>query len=132
MLNNCIEKPSMISPLTLAFLGDTVFDLLVRERLVRQANRPVGALHTLASREVCAPAQARAAQVIMPELSPEELDVYKRGRNAHPGAIPKHASSADYHSATGLEALFGWLYLKNETGRINELFEIICDIQTEE
>lgn len=132
MLNNCVEKPALLSPLTLAFVGDTVFDLLVREKLVLEANRPVGALHSHASDEVCAASQARAAQVIMPALSPEEVEIYKRGRNAHPGAVPKHASSADYHSATGLEALFGWLHLSGNTERIKELFEMICAYRAEE
>lgn len=132
LLNNTVEKPSLISPLTLAFIGDTVFDLLVREKLVREANRPVGALHSLASARVCAAAQARGAAAVMPVLTAQELEIYKRGRNAHPGGVPKHASSADYHSATGLEALFGWLHLSGNTVRIDELFEIICAHQTKE
>lgn len=117
---------SRLSALSLAFVGDTVFDLLVREQTVREADRPVGSLHQTASARVCAPSQARAAKAIMPLLSEQESDVFKRGRNAHTGNVPKHASSADYHSATGLEALFGWLYLNGETDRINYLFDCIC------
>lgn len=94
--------PDLLSPLTLAFIGDTVFDLLVRGNLVMQANRPVGKLHPLAAKRVCAAAQARAAQVIAPVLTEHEADIYRRGRNAHTGRVPKSASSAEYHSATGL------------------------------
>ena len=114
-----------LSPLTLAFMGDTVFDLLVRSELICQANRPVKDLHSTASKRVCAKAQADGIRRIMPMLTEEELAVFKRGRNAHTGAIPKHASSADYHYATGLESLFGWLYLKGDTERIIYLFNAI-------
>jgi ribonuclease-3 family protein len=112
-----------LSPLALAFVGDTVFDLLIRSELVCEANRPVNALHTMASKKVCAAAQADSIRKIMPMLTEDETAVFKRGRNAHTGGIPKNASSADYHYATGLESLFGWLYLKGEINRIKELFE---------
>ena len=115
-------KTSSLSPLTLAFIGDTVFDLLVRSELVCEANRPVNALHKSASQKVCAAAQAEGIKKILPLLSEEEEAVFKRGRNSHTGGIPKNASSADYHYATGLESLFGWLYLKGENERIIELF----------
>lgn len=106
-------------------MGDTVFDLLVRSELVCEANRPVNSLHKAASTKVCAKAQAKAINVIMPMLSEDELAVFKRGRNAHTGGIPKNQSSADYHYATGLECLFGWLYLKEKTERIKELYAAI-------
>ena len=113
---------SALSPLALAFVGDTVFDLLTRSELVCEANRPVNALHNMASKKVCAAAQAESIKKILPLLTEEETDVFKRGRNAHTGGIPKHASSADYHYATGLESLFGWLYLKGRIERINQLY----------
>lgn len=113
---------SMLSPLTLAFVGDTVFDLLVRSELVCEANRPVDSLHKSAAKRVCASAQSASIKAIMPMLSEEEESIFKRGRNAKTGGIPKNQSSADYHYATGLEALFGWLYLSGKTERINELF----------
>lgn len=116
---------SSLSPLTLAFVGDTVFDLLTRSELVCEANRPVNALHTMASKKVCAAAQAEGMRKILPILTEDETAVFKRGRNARTGGIPKHASSADYHYATGLEALFGWLYLKGEADRIKELYTLI-------
>lgn len=124
-MNSLIDKTanvSSLSPLTLAFVGDTVFDLLTRTELVCEANRPVNALHTMASKKVCAAAQAESLRKILPILTEDETAVFKRGRNAHTGGIPKHASSADYHYATGLESLFGWLYLKGETDRIKELY----------
>lgn len=114
-----------LSPLNLAFVGDTVFDLFVRERLVCQANRPVNKLHKEATTMVKASAQAAAAQKIMPLLTEEELSVFKRGRNAHTNHKAKNASEGDYHYATGLEALFGYLYLSAEKDRLSELFDII-------
>lgn len=124
LLKNSADA-AMMSPLTLAFIGDTVFDLLVRSELVCEANRPVDALHKSAAKRVCASAQAGSIKAIMPMLTEEEEAVFKRGRNARTGGIPKHQSSSDYHYATGLEALFGWLYLSGETDRINELFAAI-------
>ena len=128
ILNLLLDKKAdvtSLSPLNLAFIGDTVFDLLVRSELVCEANRPVNALHKSASSRVCAKAQAQAMGIIMPMLTEDELAVFKRGRNAHTGGIPKNQSSADYHYATGLECLFGWLYLKGETDRIKELYNAI-------
>lgn len=114
-----------ISPLGLAFVGDTVFDLFVREMLLCEANRPVKKLHSKAAEIVNAGAQAEAAEKIMPVLSEKELAVLKRGRNAHTNHTAKNASGRDYHRATGLEALFGYLYLKGEMQRLRELFGLI-------
>lgn len=128
MDNNEIKKHNKnddFSPLTLAFVGDGVYDLLVRSYLVRQANRPVGELNRRKVALVNCKSQARFARLIMDSLSEKELAVYKRGRNAAPKCTPKNGSVADYHSATGLEALFGYLYLNGETDRIDELFEMI-------
>lgn len=116
---------SSLSPLTLAFVGDTVFDLLTRCELVCEANRPVNALHNLASKQVCAAAQAEGIKKIMPLLTEDETAIFKRGRNAHVGSKAKNASSSDYHYATGLESLFGWLWLKGETDRITCLYSEI-------
>lgn len=127
-MNTLLDKAanaSAVSPLALAFIGDTVFDLLIRSELVCEANRPVNDLHKLASKRVCAAAQAEGIKKIMPLLTEDETSVFKRGRNAHTGGIPKNASSADYHYATGLESLFGWLYLKGETERIKYLYSEI-------
>ena len=115
------------SPLTLAFIGDGVYDLLVREWLVRQANRPVGELNRRKVSLVKCEAQSEFVKLLTPMLSEYELAVYKRGRNAAPKCTPNHGSTADYHSATGFEALFGYLHLNGETARIEELFQAIID-----
>lgn len=116
-----------LSPLTLAFIGDTVFDLLVREDIICDANRPANDLHNLAVKKVKASAQAEFSEKIMPLLTEKELSVFKRGRNAKSGHLPKNASQSDYHMATGFEALFGYLYLSDEIERIKELYSCICD-----
>lgn len=118
-------NPEQLSPLTLAFIGDSVFDLFVRERLICFANRPVNALHSLAVTQVKASAQASAAKKIAGVLSEKELSVFKRGRNAHTNHKAKNATESDYHYATGLEALFGYLYLSGKLERLRELFDLI-------
>ena len=112
------------SPLTLAFLGDTVYDLLVREELLCRGNCGVKKLHSEAVEKVRCAAQSQTALRLEPLLTEEEAAVYRRGRNAHPGHTPKNADVGDYHRATGLEALFGYLYLKGEMERIRELFRL--------
>ena len=116
------------SPLTLAFIGDGVYDLLVREALVNRANRPAGELNRQKVAMVNCKAQAQFSELLMPMLSEKELAVYKRGRNAAPKCTPKNGSVADYHSATGLECLFGYLHLNGEGARIEELFALIKQI----
>ena len=113
-----------VSPLTLAFIGDGVYDLLVREKLVCEANRPVGALNAEKIAIVNCTAQSQAMKELMEILSEEELSVYKRGKNAHARTVPKNAEKTDYHMATGFEALFGYLYLKGDIDRMRELFEM--------
>jgi len=114
-----------LSPLTLAFIGDGVYDLLVREKLVCEANRPVGVLNNEKIKTVCCTAQAKIAKDILPKLTDEEESVFRRGKNAHAETVPKNAKRSDYHTATGLEALFGYLYLKGDTERIRFLFNLI-------
>lgn len=122
---------NMLSPLNLAFIGDTVFDLFVREKLVCEANRPVNKLHNRAASMVKASAQAKAVERIRDRLTEQEQSVIRRGRNAHVNHKAKNMSEADYHLATGLEALFGYLYLKGETDRLNEIFEMITEEEEE-
>lgn len=114
-------EPSQLSPLTLAFVGDGVFDLFVREEIVCSANRPVKELNKLKVERVRCEAQAELYAKIEHLLTEEEADVFRRGRNAHTSHTPKNASNADYHTATGLEALFGYLYLSDRFDRIREL-----------
>lgn len=128
-LNNSDFNPKQLSPQTLAFMGDTVYDMLVRERLVREANRPVGELNKRKVRLVNCKTQAEAIEKLMPKLTEDEISVCKRGRNAFTKNTPKNADVADYHAATGLEALFGYLYLGGEIDRLNELFDIIIGKQ---
>lgn len=115
----------LLSPLTLAFVGDTVFDLFVREELVCESNRPVKKLHNIASSKVNAASQAQMAKKLLPFLTERETEVFKRGRNAHTNHKAKNMSESDYHSATGLECLFGYLYLDGQTERLKEIYAII-------
>ena len=109
------------SPLTLAYIGDGVYELIIRTILVKKGNCPVNRLHKKASSLVKAGAQSAIMEVIEEELTPEELSVYRRGRNAHSPTMAKHATMADYRRATGFEALMGYLYLKEDFSRILEL-----------
>lgn len=117
--------PGQLSPLTLAFLGDAVFEIFARERIVCEGNRPVSKLHQLSVRDVCCSAQAEASRLILPDLTEEETAIFRRGKNAHPGHVPKNADQAVYHEATALEALFGYLYLCGRIERLRELFKKI-------
>lgn len=113
----------MYSPLTLAFLGDAVYSLLVRDMLTSEVNRPAGALHRESVKLVNAAFQADAARKLLPDLTEAELSVFKRGRNAHSAHAPKNQSDADYRYATGLEALFGYLFLIKDNSRISQIFK---------
>ncbi len=110
-----------LASLTLAFIGDTVYELYVRTLLIEKSDAPVHSLHLQASRLVCACAQAEAAKRVMPHLSDEEAAVFRRGRNAHIGTVPKSASIAEYRAATGFEAVLGYLYLLGDDARIRSL-----------
>ena len=116
-----------ISSLGLAHLGDAVYELMVRSWLCLHGKATNKGLHRAAITYVSAPAQARRAQKILPALTEEEQAVYRRGRNTHTAAIPRGASVGEYHTATALEALFGWLYLKGRTQRLNELFAAMME-----
>ena len=111
-----------ISSIGLAHLGDSVYEILVRSYLCAHGKATGKGLHRATIELVCAPAQARLAEKILPQLTEEEHAVFRRGRNANVHSIPQHASRAEYQQATALEALFGWLYLQGEQDRINELF----------
>ena len=120
------------SPLNLVYLGDAVYTLLTRTRLVTQANRPTHALNKIANVKVKAATQSANYYKIQPYLTPDELAALKRGRNANPTQKAKNATFADYRNATGLEALFGYLYLAGETARILQLFDICWSDDTDE
>ena len=114
-----------VPTLNLAFIGDGVYDLLVREYLVTHSTAHVGELNQMKVELVNCKSQAAFMKQIMEKLTEEESDVYKRGRNTKVNSASKHSTLSDYHAATGMEALFGWLYLKGRQERINELFTLI-------
>ena len=116
------ENPRLMSPLALAFLGDAVYELCARRRVLAEGG-PVGGMHLKTVELVNAGAQSAALEQISALLTEEELAVYKRGRNASASSTPKHAQIADYRRATGVEALFGYLFLRGEQARIEELFD---------
>lgn len=121
---NMGREPLMnLSNLGLAHLGDSVFEVMVRSWLCLHGKTKAKDLHQATVKYVAAPAQAEVMACIQPLLTDEEADVYRRGRNATPHSIPKMASRREYQMATGLETLFGWLYLQGRTDRLNELFE---------
>jgi len=121
-----MENPNLLSPSVLAFVGDAVYGLMVRTALA-QINRPSGELHKLSVKLVNATAQAQAYKIIEPILSEKEISVFKRGRNFKTGNTPKNSSGGDYHTATGLETLFGFLYLSGEKDRLETLFNLIWE-----
>ncbi len=121
-----MENPNLLSPSVLAFVGDAVYGLMVRTALA-EVNRPSGELHKLSVKLVNATAQANAYKIIEPTLTEKEVLVFKRGRNFKTGNTPKNSSGGDYHTATGLETLFGFLYLSGETERLKTLFNLIWE-----
>ena len=113
------------SPLSLAFLGDAVLEVLVRRRLVERTRLAPGRLHAEAVKYVSAKGQSRALAVVEPLLTDAEREVLRRGRNASKATVAKHASAREYRASTGFEALLGWLYLTGQTGRVHQLFEAL-------
>jgi len=117
----------LISVLALAHVGDAVFELMVRTWLCTQGASTAKRLHGGTVSFVSAKAQADAAERILPKLSEEEKAVYKRGRNAHANTVPRASTYEEYHIATGIEALFGFLYLSGRSQRLGELFETVVE-----
>ncbi len=112
------------SPLTLAYIGDGAYEIVIRTVLVKQGNCPVNQLHRKASQLVKAQTQSAVMETLEPLLTEEEYRIYKRGRNAHSPTMAKHATMADYRRATGFEALIGYLYLKEDWDRMLELIRV--------
>ena len=118
----------LLNPMTLAFVGDGVYEMLAREEIVRRhISLSADRLHRRTVELVRASAQAAGFLAIEPLLTETELAVFKRGRNANGVTHPKNSSAAEYRAATGLEALFGWLYLSGENERLRALFQKILD-----
>lgn len=126
-LNQGQEELLKLSNLGLAYLGDAVYEVMVRARLCLKGKLTSGRLHKAALDYVTAPHQARMAEKLQPLLTPAEAEVFRRGRNTKPHSVPQAATRQQYQTATGLEALFGWLYLKGETDRLNLLFETMME-----
>ena len=125
-----LQEVNRISMLGLAHIGDGVYELLTRTMLCSKGHSSVGELHKLTVSYVKAPAQAKAAEKILPLLDSDEMAVYKRGRNTKVNSVPQNADIGQYHSATGLEALFGWLYLRGFNERISQLFSVIVMVES--
>jgi ribonuclease-3 family protein len=121
------ETLDAMSSLALAHVGDAVYELLVRTKLSLDGRATSGNLHRETVSHVNAPAQSKAAAIILPLLDEQEADVFRRGRNTNVHFVPKKATRAEYQQATALEALFGWLYLTGRHDRINSLFSAIIE-----
>ena len=115
------------SPLTLAYIGDGIYDLVIRSVVVGKRNTRAGELHKRTSQIVKAHTQAEMMEVLLPLLTEEEADIYRRGRNAKSPTMAKNATMSDYRKATGFEALMGWLYLQDEFERLVELVKTGVD-----
>ena len=122
---NSAKDPSQYSPLALAYIGDGVYELYVRSRVIYEnPDMPAHKLHKESVKYVKANSQANSIHAMTDILTEKETAVYKRGRNAKSPTVPKHASLTDYRHATGFEALIGYLYLSGETERLDELMKI--------
>lgn len=115
------------SPLALAYMGDSIFDICVRTYILKQANTTPNKLHNKAKNYVNATSQSKMYKYIIEKVSEEECSVLKRGRNANSNSFAKNSTIADYKNATGLEALFGYLYLKGDNKRILEIFKMCLE-----
>ena len=121
-----------MSPLALAFAGDAVLELLVRQRLVETSRLQPGRLHSVATHYVSAHAQNQELALIEPMLTEEEQNILRRGKNASKASVAKHATAQEYRASTGFECLLGWLHLMGRDDRIEELFETIWKNYTPE
>lgn len=117
--------PKFLSPITLAFIGDAVYEIFVRQSLLQNGDMPVGKLHKLAVQKVRATSQAKAFDHLVDTLPEIEVTMLKRGRNTHSATTPKNCDVVSYRKATGIECLFGYLYLNQSYERLNEIFETI-------
>jgi len=127
-MNFTAAQVNALSNLGLAHMGDCVFEILCRGYLCAQGEKTVDRLHRDTINMVKASAQAKFVERLLPLLSEEELAYYRRGKNAHVHAVPKSCTPAEYAKATGLEALFGALYLQGKTDRLNELFKTVMEV----
>lgn len=120
-------NPKLLSPLSLAYIGDAVFELYIRTYIMKDENMPVSKLHKAATSYVKAKAQSDMAHAISEHLTEEEMSVFKRGRNAHSYTSAKNADIVDYRHATGFEALVGYLYLMGRKERLDEIINLCIE-----
>lgn len=116
------------SPLTFAYIGDAVFELIVRTVIVEQGQRPTNSLHKHTTKIVCAEMQAKLIEAVYDTLSEEEKNIYRRGRNTKSNSAAKNASLSDYRKATGFEALCGYLFLRNDMERVIEIVKSALEL----
>ena len=126
-MNLSRQEINAISNLGLAHMGDCVFEILCRAYLCAQGGKNVGNLHRDTIQMVKASSQAKFVDKLLPHLTEEEMTYYRRGKNSHVHAVPKSCTPAEYAKATGLEALFGALYLSGQTERLNQLFRLVME-----
>lgn len=126
-----IEVIRQYSPLALAYLGDGVYEVYVRNFALSQGNCQNNKLHEMGKKFTCCEGQAKILEGIWDALTEQEQEVVRRGRNAKSNSKPKNADHGTYHAATGFESLWGFLYLAGETERMNELFNKIIDLRAE-
>lgn len=122
-----ISNVGLINPLVLAYIGDSVFEIYVRTKVVNDGMLKTNKLHKLSTEFVKAKAQAEALVRITENLTEDELNIVRRGKNANSNTIPKNADIADYKKATALEALIGYLFLSNKIERLNEIIDLILN-----
>ena len=127
-MNRTKQQVDAISNLGLAHMGDCVYELLCRSYLCAKGDLTVGKLHKDTVSLVKATTQAAFAEKLLPRLSEEELAYYRRGKNSHVHAVPKSATPAQYAKATGLEAMFGYLFLSGQKERANEIFNLVMEM----
>lgn len=130
MVNSCVESidVSGCKPLRLAYIGDAVYEVYIREMLLRRKNVSVHKLHVESIQYVKAAAQSYILHEIMDKLTDEELDIVRRGRNAKSATVPKNAKVSDYRYATAFETLVGYLYLGNNKSRLNEIIDMAVNV----
>ncbi len=122
------EQVLQIKPLVQAYIGDCIYEVYIREYLIAHPYKNVHDLHKKATLFVKAKAQAEIVTILQDELTPKELDIVRRGRNAHPHTVPKNADIGQYHMATGFEALIGFLHLSNQQERLETLLQRSVEI----
>lgn len=132
LMHKPAKQPNLLNPIVLAYIGDAVFELFIRQYLIASPNHKLNHLHGQATGFVSAKAQAQLLRKWQPLLTDAEADIVRRGRNAKSGMPPKNADPADYRQATGLESLVGYLYYEQQFDRLRELMAVAFDKQSAE